>query len=319
MYYKIDGGEEQEIPIDSVLINNESPTSATPTTITLSAGQKVEFYGNNPVNGNGSWNDHPVVKCTGACYVYGNFMSLVYKQNYATAVTLTGIYAFSKFFYGNEGLRNKSDEIICLPATTLTKNCYKQMFDGCSSITSAPALPATTMAENCYMSMFSRCSLTSAPVLPATTLAESCYEDMFYSCDFTDAPALPATTLAEDCYKEMFRRCASLSNAPTLPATTLANSCYEGMFIGCSSLQRAPDLPAPTLVNGCYCDMFQNCSSLNYIKCLATNMSASYCTKDWIFGVSSAGTFVKAAGANWDAITTEYYGIPSGWTVQTAP
>jgi hypothetical protein len=45
------------------------------------------------------------------------------------------------------------------------------MFDGCTSLTTAPALPATTLAANCYSYMFYGCtSLTSAPALPATTL-----------------------------------------------------------------------------------------------------------------------------------------------------
>ena len=28
--------------------------------------------------------------------------------------------------------------------------CYRSMFNGCSSLTTAPALPATTLASNCY-------------------------------------------------------------------------------------------------------------------------------------------------------------------------
>lgn len=33
---------------------------------------------------------------------------------------------------------------------------------------------------------------------------------------------------------------------------------------------------------------------------------------DWVDGVSSTGTFVKKAGANWQLT---HNGIPSGWTV----
>ena len=33
---------------------------------------------------------------------------------------------------------------------TLTDYCYRQLFYGCSSLTSAPTLPATTLADNCY-------------------------------------------------------------------------------------------------------------------------------------------------------------------------
>lgn len=61
--------------------------------------------------------------------------------------------------------------------------CYSSMFQGCTSLTSAPSLPATTLANSCYRSMFQECtSLTSAPSLPATTLAGSCYRYMFSGC-----------------------------------------------------------------------------------------------------------------------------------------
>ena len=86
------------------------------------------------------------------------------------------------------------------------------MFNGCTSLTTAPALPATVMANNCYLNMFQNCtSLTTAPALPATTLASGCYNGMFYNCaNLTTAPALPATTLASSCYGYMFSGCTSL-------------------------------------------------------------------------------------------------------------
>ena len=72
---------------------------------------------------------------------------------------------------------------------------FSKIFQGCTSLTTAPALPATTLADNCYSYMFSDCtSLTSTPALPATTLAFSCYYCMFDGCtSLTAAPALPAT------------------------------------------------------------------------------------------------------------------------------
>ena len=119
---------------------------------------------------------------------------------------------------------------------TMANNCYQYMFQGCTSLISAPELPATTLANNCYNSMFFDCtSLTQAPSLPATTLAISCYAYMFAGCaSLTKAPALPATTLANNCYQYMFQGCTSLISAPELPATTLADFCYYGMFAGCT-------------------------------------------------------------------------------------
>lgn len=124
---------------------------------------------------------------------------------------------------------------------------------------------------------------------------------------------LPLTTLTNRCYNSMFSGCTSLATAPELPATTLASYCYSSMFNNCTSLTTAPELPATTLVGGCYEYMFANCTSLNYIKCLATDISANYCTFLWVPGVASSGTFVKAASMNdW---TSGSDGIPNGWNV----
>ena len=85
------------------------------------------------------------------------------------------------------------------------------------------------------------------------------------------------------------------------------------MFEGCGSLTTAPVLPATTLVENCYREMFRGCSKLNYIKCLATDISANKCTYSWAYAVASTGTFVKNPNmASW---TTGVNGIPSGWTV----
>jgi hypothetical protein len=112
----------------------------------------------------------------------------------------------------------------------------------------------------------------------------------------------------------MFSGCTALTAAPALPATSLASSCYRAMFSGCTALTSAPELPASTLVNGCYEDMFDGCTHLNYMRCLATDISADDCTNHWLFGVASAGTFVKALGMeNW---TTGDSGIPADWTVE---
>lgn len=99
-----------------------------------------------------------------------------------------------------------------------------------------------------------------------------------------------------------------------LPATTLTNDCYHHMFYGCSNLTTAPELPATTLAQGCYGEMFGGCSKLNYINCLATDISASNCTSNWVSSVASTGTFVKNPHMNdW---TTGDDGIPTGWTVE---
>lgn len=203
-----------------------------------------------------------------------------------------------------------------LPATTLAHDCYGYMFNGCTSLIKAPKLQAAQLTKYCYKYMFSGCaSLAQAPELPATTLANSCYYAMFNGCtSITHAPELPATTLADICYSNMFSGCTSLVQAPELPATQLTEYCYDSMFYGCTSLTQAPELPATTLERACYYAMFSGCTKLNYIKCLATDISAEFCTDDWLSNVASVGTF--------ECDNKKYFlldsssGIPVGWTIK---
>lgn len=268
-----------------------SNTSSSAPKINVVEGDKIQFKGNNTQYATGTSAYNSFSGSTASFEAEGNIMSLIYGDNFKNNLAISKTYAFFRLFRGCTKL--VSAENLVLPATTLASNCYANMFYGCSSLTTAPALPATTLANSCYLGMFFSCtSLTTAPlILPADTLAEGCYWSMFNKCSsLTTAPALPATTLAKSCYRYMFQDCTSLTTAPTLPATTLADSCYQYMFIGCTSL--------------------------NYIKCLATDISASNCTSNWVSSVASTGTFVKASSmTSW---TTGNSGIPEGWTVQNA-
>ena len=101
----------------------------------------------------------------------------------------------------------------------------------------------------------------------------------------------------------------------------VGNAYYSHMFAGCPKLKTAPVLPAKNLSQNCYNRMFIGCHSLSAITCLATNISASGCTNEWIGerlggggqDVAENGTFVKDANINnW---TIGLDGIPSGWTI----
>ena len=211
-----------------------------------------------------------------------------------------------------------------LPAMILNQQCYSSMFEGCTSLRVAPTLPATTLANNCYQKMFcmhrtipTEAAMTVAPELPATTLANKCYMEMFLNnASLTTAPSSigdSSTLMVTSACTYMFAGCTSLTTAPELPATMLLNYCYQNMFNGCTSLTTAPVLSAAKLINYCYQNMFRDCTSLNRITCLATNIWADSCTSNWTYGVSSNGTFTKAASmTNW---TSGVSGIPTDWTV----
>ena len=111
-----------------------------------------------------------------------------------------------------------------------------------------------------------------------------------------------------------------------LPATSLTPYCYNMMFMGCSNLERTPELPASIVPYYGYCQMFSGCTKLNYIKCLATDISAEHCTDLWVYDVARNGTFVvnSSLTVTGDSPTYKtvwgdgqnFHGIPNGdWTV----
>ena len=304
-------------PVDNNIIsyskdNGENWTDGN--SVTVDSGDKVLWKGTmtpSEYEGSGTFSS------TAKFDAQGNVMSLLFGDNFKGEVSLTEKGdAFRHLFYQNTRLL--SAENLSLPATTLVERCYNGMFQGCTSLTTAPELPATTLASRCYYTMFNGCTaLTTAPELPAATLAKFCYGFMFENCtSLTTAPELPATTLVSDCYGGMFDGCTSLTTAPELPATTLVERCYLSMFEECASLATAPVLPATTLVSNCYQRMFYGCSSLNYIKAMFTTTPSTTYTNYWVDGVSSNGTFVKNSAATWNV--TGNNGVPTGWTVNTA-
>ena len=195
------------------------------------------------------------------------------------------------------------------------------MFENCTSLTIVPEIIINYAGYYTNQYMFSGCrNLIDASRIKMPTNIEDRYAFyyMFASCNnLKKVPVLPATKMEPHCYQGMFSFCSSLTEAPVLPATTLAPYCYEGMFLACSSLTEAPVLPATTLVPHCYESMFLDCPHLNYIKCLATDISAENCTNGWTTTVAPSGTFVKDKNmADW--LIDSANGIPVGWTVPDA-
>lgn len=231
------------------------------------------------------------VTSTGKYKAKGNLMSLYYGDNFEGVDYMTGKGSIGRELFAKEQNLISASELE-LPALALNGACYYQMFYGCNNLIDAPSLPATTLNNQCYTRMFLNCSSLLHP------------------------PVLPATTLQNSCYAGMFNGCTSLMEAPTLPATTMVSGCYSAMFTGCTALTTAPVLPATTLVSNCYKEMFKNCSSLTYIKSMFTTEPTTSYTQNWVSNVASTGTFVKSSSATWEVVGT--YGVPSGWTIETA-
>lgn len=204
----------------------------------------------------------------------GDIRTLIDYTAYENAAT--GNCRFISLFQNCTALKSAKELLL---ATALKESCYRQMFEGCTSLEQAPDLPATELKTLCYYSMFSGCtSLTQAPKLPATKLAHSCYKEMFEGCISLDkAPDLPATTLMPSCYYEMFKGCIALTGAPELKAEEMQNASYQSMFEGCTSLVNAPALPATTLNYNCYIKMFSGCTSLKKAPELGAKTLKGFC------------------------------------------
>lgn len=109
----------------------------------------------------------------GNCKLGGNIMSMVYGADYNDKIELNQNAIFYQMFRGQTLIVDASDLI--LPATTLTYNCYRDMFNGCSNLVRGPELPAKTLANSCYYGMFNGCSNLSYIKAMFTTTPSTTY------------------------------------------------------------------------------------------------------------------------------------------------
>ena len=161
MQYSKNGGAKTPLTVDAY----------NKWTITVDAGETVQFFGDG--TSIASYYGTKIYNGTADCYIYGNIMSLVDEDGYATATELTGDNAFNSLFSYNSHLYNHPTYKLVLPATTLTNSCYYYMFSDCTNLTTAPELPATTLATRCYMYMFNRCSNLNSVTCLATNISAS--------------------------------------------------------------------------------------------------------------------------------------------------
>ena len=283
--YKIDYSRDS----GSTWTTLELPTGTTKS-INAYTGQKILWKG----YGNGQ-NYLGYLRFNSTCRynIEGNAMSLDYGNNFTGQTVPESTKAackMSNFFSNNTKLI--SAERLLLPEKQWGDNytgdsndfLYNNMFDGCTSLTTAPSvLPATTLGRSCYYRMFYNCSsLTgvSENMLPSINLAHQCYYGMFYGCtSLRTAPRLPAADLPANAYTEMFENCTSLTTVPELSFITVGvNPCW-GMFEGCTSLTNVPSVLMPTTLSyACYLNMFKGCTSLRTAPAIcATTTSEGSC------------------------------------------
>lgn len=120
-------------------------------TISVNTGQTLSFKGRLlPVEDFGIGTFTISKKCN----LKGNCMSMLF-DDYAAYNDLQGRQNAFCSLFRNCPIVSVSSNF--LPGTHLTSGCYEFMFEGCTSLTTAPELHATTLAERCYKRMFFNC------------------------------------------------------------------------------------------------------------------------------------------------------------------
>lgn len=165
-------------------------------------------------------------------YVSGNIMSLVDGEGRTKVIPDDNMFSY---LFANE---EQGEDIyfgdLTLPATTLTKGCYKGMFLD----TKTSSVPS---------------------ILPATTLQDECYESMFEGTNIFNSPYIMAEYLQKDCLKHTFRRAGKLEHA-FIFAKNLYNADYywgDGEELQIDMDNCAYEcflLAGSTLIDDCNCD-----------------------------------------------------------------
>ena len=263
-------------------------TTVTNLTLSLNKGEKVYFRNDNGYfcyMGSVGRHSH-MFSSDENIKVGGNIKSLLnYKDMNGTKLKKG---CFNNMFSGAEYLSDAKNLI--LNDTNLADSCYYSLFENCHSLTNTPVLPATTLARKCYLQMFKGTAITKAPKLPATKLAPYCYKNLFENCQsLTSASELPATTMVEGCYQGMFNSCKNLTTAPTLPAKKLATYSYRYMFTNCSKLNSVTSYADDISATECTHWWLDSVASTGTFHNLGT---ATY-EKNSIDGIPSGWTEVK--------------------------
>lgn len=210
--------------------------------IQVSAGDKVRFkhytgvthYGCEYTGGGGySWDTYQhsyhsfgasfgsgsLLNLTGATFnVSGNIMSLLYDDfasqtsfpSWSTANFTSNSTHLMGLFQGCTGLI--SAENLVLPATTVSRGCYADMFYGCTNMTKTPKELPGDINYYSYDYMFNGCtSLTQSPVIRATALT--------YGSGFTPSTSIHYSDNYYGGCRMMFQGCSSLNNITCLTTT----------------------------------------------------------------------------------------------------
>lgn len=168
-------------------------TCTTAQTVTVNVGQKMKLKGSfNNINQDRDTNRFTATG--GTWKAYGNLLSLLYGDNFAS-VTVLDKDGLLFCFYHCQNLVNVDNLTIPITSITVIRGLRATFRDcGFSSVPS-DLLQATTIARECYMGTFEECvNLVKAPILPATNIPSYAYFAMFNNCSSLNEVTCYATS-----------------------------------------------------------------------------------------------------------------------------
>ena len=149
--------------------------------LSVSQGDEVCFKAIAPDK---TW-EKKTLKSSGLFRVAGDIASLLVGDSFDTgSATIPSGYTFVNFYTGCTQLTDASELVLSMPFAP--GSSFKSFFENCTNLVAGPKeLSATTIGQNCYRNMFNGCTaLVSAPIIrnPSVHNSNGWYQRMFYNC-----------------------------------------------------------------------------------------------------------------------------------------
>ena len=181
-------------------------------------------------------------------YCNGSVMSIAYSQN----DSIERPYQFYKLFEGMTTLLSAPG----LPAVKLQPYCYAYMFSGCINLRETPDVKSDYIDSHACCGMFHNCKGVKYSYRALKNVEDYAYCNCYNGCaSLEKAGSLIVNSMGSYACDAMYANCGSLEEPPELNTPVLSPYCFYSMFSS-SMLLKAPETPVKTLVEGCYSNMF---------------------------------------------------------------
>lgn len=162
-----------------------------------------------------------------------------------------------------------------------------------------------------------RSIISSTGFESVTTMNNGCFCQLFIdNTNLTSATDLliPFSTIPKEGLRALFNGCTSLTNLPLLTSITTVGENGFRYFAAATKISSVDVSGVLNVGTSAFNSAFYNCSNLNQVKCpnIATWETSKF--SNWLYGVSSSGTFEKPSDL--EVTTQSTSGIPKGWATK---